>query len=657
MNQIGHRVAAAGESSSVDDSWNNNYWNNNYWNSDSWNGDFWNAATAGSTLWAALVPNAVAASPNVPAPGLAFSPHGDEASSATPMLAITDAKGGGSGQTGTTSGTGTTATTTSSGTSSTSPFVINVVWDASVASAPSGFTTGVMQAVQYLESQFVDPVTINIHIGYGEVGGYALGSTTLGASGAPDIALSYGSLLSALTADNKSATDAAVVASLPAAAPISGTFYVSSAEAKALGVYAPYATSIDGYAGFSSTQPFTYNNSSGVVAGTYDFEGTVLHEISEIMGRTMDFGATTSHNYMLYDLLHYSAPGVRDFSSSTSGYFSPNGGVTNDGTLNTVSGGDGSDWASSVGSDSFDAFAYSGVVNAFTANDRTVMDALGWDPVTATALPTTSTSTLTGVTETPVTTSLAQALLGAAAIATVNQTGGSGSETYGYALGGTGAAAFTLTTSNNTAQLASGAAGLAGSVSGSLYALTLTATDLTTGQSAPAAALDVIAGTAGNDTISAANVAGTAASAAPTFIYGGSGNDTLDATGLTGNVWFVGGGGADHMTAGSGSDSFIYSSDGDSTPAAMDVIARFAPGMDKVDLTGLGTSLQYAGAIKTRGSGANTLAAHSIGTLVSGGNTYVYVNTSGSGESVSGTNMKMELLGSMSLSTSNFLHQ
>src|SRR5258707_5966886 len=62
---------------------------------------------------------------------------------------------------GKTSGTGgtTSGTSTTTGSASTSPFVINVTYDASVANAPAGFTTAVANVVQYLESQVTDHVT------------------------------------------------------------------------------------------------------------------------------------------------------------------------------------------------------------------------------------------------------------------------------------------------------------------------------------------------------------------------------------------------------------------------------------------------------------------------------------------------------------------
>ena len=65
------------------------------------------------------------------------------------------------------SGTGTTVTSASmtSVTTTSSPLKVNITWDSSVSAAPSGFTAGVIAAVQYLESQFTDAVTLNIAVG------------------------------------------------------------------------------------------------------------------------------------------------------------------------------------------------------------------------------------------------------------------------------------------------------------------------------------------------------------------------------------------------------------------------------------------------------------------------------------------------------------
>jgi hypothetical protein len=199
---------------------------------------------------------------------------------------------------------------------------------------------------------------------------------------------------------------------------------------------------------------------------------------------------------------------------------------------------------------------------------------------------------------------------------------------------------------------------LAGSTTGTLYALTVTATDVTAGVSSPAVPVDLIVGSSGGDTISAAALSANLGTAVPTFIFGRDGSDTLSAAGMTGNVWLIGGAGADKMTGGSGANSYMYGAPTDSTNAAMDIITNFNVGMDRIDLSGLGAVLQVAGSINSNGKGANanTLGAHSIGWQTSGGNTFVYVNISGSKESIGATNMKMELMGSVSLGSNNITH-
>jgi hypothetical protein len=100
----------------------------------------------------------------------------------------------------------------------------------------------------------------------------------------------------------------------------------------------------------------------------------VAHEFSEVMGRQMMDGAdfVGAAGYEPLDLFHYSAPGVRDFSGTTAGYISPNGGVTNLDNLNTNPNGDFGDWAASAGNDSYQAYSNPGTLNPVTASDITV---------------------------------------------------------------------------------------------------------------------------------------------------------------------------------------------------------------------------------------------------------------------------------------------
>ena len=546
-------------------------------------------------------------------------------------------------------GTPSLGTTPVTSTSSTSGPVFNITWDFSVSSAPTGFTAGVTAAANYLASQYSDAVTINISVGFGEVNGTALGSNALGQSLTYLTSVAYTTLTNALKADAKTATDTGSVATLPVSAP--GTMWTTTAEAKALGLASATGTSTDGYCGFSSSLLFDYNNSDGVTPGTYDFYGVVLHEFTEVMGRMLLTGGTigtTANSFAAYDLFHFSAPGVHTYSASAAGYFSADNGTTSLNAFNTASGGDAGDWASSAGNDAGNAFSNSGVVNAFTTPDLIALDTIGWDRVVpASAGP-------TGVAYASVVGGLASiatasGLAANTVIATATQTGGNSADSFTYTLGGTGAASFSL---SSTGVLSTGASGVAGASNGTLSGLTVTANDTTTALSSPAVPLNLVVGSAGSDTVSLATLAGSASTATPTFIYGLAGNDSINGTGMTGKLWFDGGAGADTMTGGSGPNSFLYGAASESTASVMDIVGGFHAATDTIDLRGLGGhTLSFAGKLSV-----TRLAAYSVGYQASGGNTFVYVNTSGSSEALASTNMKIELLGSVSLTSSNILH-
>jgi Bacterial Ig-like domain len=200
--------------------------------------------------------------------------------------------------------------------------------------------------------------------------------------------VSYSALEAALVANADAIGDTAAAANIPTTSPVSGNWWLSTAEAQALGL-SNVGGNPDGYIGFSSSVSFSYNDSNGVPLGQYDFFGVVAHEITEVMGRQMmdgeNFQGGTSYEPL--DLFHYSAAGVPDFSGTTAGYFSPDGGTTHLGSFNTNPSGDFGDWAASVGNNSFLAFSNSGVVDPVTANDLAEMNLLGWDPATSGGAP------------------------------------------------------------------------------------------------------------------------------------------------------------------------------------------------------------------------------------------------------------------------------
>ena len=61
------------------------------------------------------------------------------------------------------------------------------------------------------------------------------------------------------------------------------------AEAKAIGLI-PDDLTLDGITTFGAGNPFTF--SGAIAAGTFDFQGVVAHEISEVMGRLGLMGGT-----------------------------------------------------------------------------------------------------------------------------------------------------------------------------------------------------------------------------------------------------------------------------------------------------------------------------------------------------------------------------
>ncbi len=124
---------------------------------------------------------------------------------------------------------------------------INVNFDQAISSLPTGFVSAVDYVVNYFDTLFTNAATITLQVGWGEVGNNVLPSNALGASMAASyVAPSYASLRNALIAENASGSS-----TLPSTSPFSGTPYIPSAEAKALGLLANNS-SLDGYVGFNN---------------------------------------------------------------------------------------------------------------------------------------------------------------------------------------------------------------------------------------------------------------------------------------------------------------------------------------------------------------------------------------------------------------------
>src|SRR5262249_44417169 len=253
----------------------------------------------------------------------------------------------------------------------------NVTFDATVNATAQAAINNVLA---FFVNSFTDNITLNIKFQFGNTG---LGQSSSALSGT----YTYAQIKGALQSDAKSGDDSTSVASLPASDPIGGThnYYVTKAQAKALGLVGA-DSSLDGTVTISNAQPLDYDRPNGITAGSYDFQGVIAHEVSEVMGRGINaIGSNVqsgpANAYYPLDLFKFTGTGTRSFVGTTAGYYSPNNGATHLFDFNTNPNGDFGDWASSIGPDAVRAFSNSGVINDFSPTDVRVMDTIGWDTI------------------------------------------------------------------------------------------------------------------------------------------------------------------------------------------------------------------------------------------------------------------------------------
>jgi hypothetical protein len=285
---------------------------------------------------------------------------------------------------------------------------------------------GFRRAADYWESQFTDPVTVNLTIGFS-----ALGSNILAQAGSSWVQIPVASVKSAMTFDVTSTSDVAAISHFPA---LSSGYFLSfltqkdteggstavsldndtlvdgpnwynnnafldltTANAKALGFSLTNPPLADASITFSSAFSWDFDQSDGVGPGLQDFVGVAIHEIGHALGfvsgvDTVDYAISRQIDldpyaiYSVLDLFRYSAAGTLNLAAGAEAYFSLDGGVTSLGGFSTgVEQGDGrqaSHWKDNLGLGIMDPTANpAGQINTPSELDLLVFDVIGWDRI------------------------------------------------------------------------------------------------------------------------------------------------------------------------------------------------------------------------------------------------------------------------------------
>lgn len=243
---------------------------------------------------------------------------------------------------------------------------IDLLFDASTASAPAGFKTQIIQAAQYLDAIFTDNITVNISVGWGEIGGTPISSQQVVAEGGPSdyFGFSYGDVANFLGTHAVSAADIASVDNLPASDPVGpsdpGYWWITPTQLKLFDP-ADYPNDLtnDGSIGFST-------------GWRSDWLGAALHEITHALARVT--GAGDGYQPTLFDLFRYASAGNLQLDTGPA-YLSIDGGATKLADFGVAS--DTSDFKndSLTPKDPFDEISAG---DGWTPLDSTTMDVLGF---------------------------------------------------------------------------------------------------------------------------------------------------------------------------------------------------------------------------------------------------------------------------------------
>ncbi len=266
--------------------------------------------------------------------------------------------------------------------------VIQAQFDSTITSDPnaSEIEATINAGIAQIENTVTNSLTVQIT--YSEGGGLGESSTFYDN-------VSYTSFRAALAAETPTAIKTQALASLPNTTgnPVNDNADITVAEANAA------ILGLDSTVNGTNIGTVTLNTSicnltrTSIDPTKYDLESVAMHETDEMLGIG---GAGSELNYVdeggqglsdppgPLDLYRYSASGVRSYtiSSSSTAYFSVNGGVTDINGFNQngmTDGSDFGDWATSATPHVQDAYATPGVIVNLGTPEYDMYQAVGWN--------------------------------------------------------------------------------------------------------------------------------------------------------------------------------------------------------------------------------------------------------------------------------------
>ena len=121
----------------------------------------------------------------------------------------------------------------------------------------------------------------------------------------------------------------------------------------------------------------------------------------------------------------------------------------------------------------------------------------------------------------------------------------------------------------------------------------------------------------------------------------------------------TGGDGGDNLTGGSGSDTFVFTAITDLHPGAgnFDTINGFTHNTDHLDfatISGLNSNVEAITVTSLVATPAN-IAAHTIDIVTTGGNTFIYANSTGASEAIASADMEIHLPSVTGVTSADFI--